>query len=423
MGYAHIITQNIAFGHQRLAQFCIVNFAKTGGYMKPLIYVLASIVILGSGCKVAEKEFRKGNYDEAIDICVKRLIDNPDKSEYIILMEDAFYRANTEDLDAIKALHTEGRPDRWESVYHIYEGIYNRQQKIAPLMPLYVGAEERDAEFKFVDAIGELNNAKKNAAAYWYAAGSEKLATGDMYKAREAYYLLSNIYRFYATYKNVDDLINEAKQNGTADALFMITDRSSGNYNYAVQQEIDGFAVQEENGTWYRLHNAFPADEADYTVELVVRQVEAFQDRVSTNRYQESKEIVDGYEYVYDAEGNKVLDSLGNPVKVPDYKTVTAFVTETWQEKVATVSGEILYKDRNGSVLRSIPVKSDAVFQNYYAVATGFYEALTPQSKQKIGGQPVPFPPDDVLLVDAVKQLKCNVDAVLHDYNEQYLGR
>ncbi len=391
--------------------------------MRTFIYAGLAVLIMTTGCKVAEKEFRKGDYDEAIDICVKKLIDNPDKSEYIMLMEEAFYRANTEDLAMVKALHGEGRPDRWEEVYHVYERIHVRQQKIRPLLPLYVGAEERDAEFAFVDAIGELNNAKKNAAAYWYALGSEQLSTGEMYKAREAYYTLSNIYRFYNTYKDIDDLTDRARALGTADAVFMLTNRSDGNYNFSVQQAIDRFAVKEDNGNWYRVYNSLPQEDAEFTIELVVREVLAFPEKVATNRYQESKEIIDGYEFVYDAQGNIVLDSLGNPVKVPDYKTVTAWVTETWQEKVATISGELLYKDHSGRVLRSIPVRSDAVFQNYYAVATGFYEALSPQSKQKIGGQPLPFPDDDDLLVDAVKQLQCNVDDVLEDYNEEYLGR
>lgn len=394
--------------------------------MKTHFYATIGIVwimIAGTGCKVAEKEFRKGNYDDAIDICVKRLIDNPDKSEYILIMEEAFRRANDEDLAAVKALNAEGRPDRWEDIYFIYQRIYVRQEKIKPLMPLYVGAEERDAEFKFVDAVGELNNAKKNAAAYWYADGMLKLNTGDMYKAREAYYTLQNIHRYYAEYKDVDDQIAKAKALGMADALFLLQNNTTGNYNYNVQQAINKFTVREDYGTWYRVYNTLAEKDAEFTIELILREVQAFPEKVSTNRYQESKEIIDGYEFVYDAQGNMVLDSLGKPVKVPDYKTVTAWVTETWQEKVATISGEVLYKDKSGRVLRSIPVRSDAVFQNYYATATGYYEALSAQSKQKIGGAPVPFPSDDQLLVDAVNQMQCNVNDVLDDNNEQYLGR
>ena len=203
----------------------------------------------------------------------------------------------------------------------------------------------------------------------------------------------------------------------------MLTNQSSGNYNYDVQQAINRFKVYEDNGNWFRLYNAYDPKEADFTVELVVRTIEAYPDKVTTNRYEETKEIQDGFEFLYDAQGHIVKDSLGNPIKVPDYKTVSVFVTETWQEKIATMSGEILYKDANGRVMRSIPVRSDAVFQNYYATATGYYEALSAQSKQKIGGQPIPFPSENTLLLDAVKQMECNVNDVLEDYNDEYLNR
>lgn len=129
--------------------------------MKKIIYASILFIIISSGCKVAEKEFRKGDYDEAINICVKKLIDNPDKSEYSLILEEAFSRANEEELSMIKVLNTEGRPDRWEEIYHIYESVHNRQNKIKPLLPIFIGEEERDAEFVFINSVDGLNTAKK----------------------------------------------------------------------------------------------------------------------------------------------------------------------------------------------------------------------------------------------------------------------
>ncbi len=390
--------------------------------MKKMIYASIFLVVISSGCKVAEKEFRKGDYDEAIDICVKKLIDNPDKAEYIVILEQAFMRANDGDLEIIKSLNTEGRPDRWEDIYHVYESIYNRQQKIKPLLPLYLGTEERDAEFKFVDAVDGLNTAKKNAAAYWYADATLKLNTKDAYKAREAYYELQNIGRFYNEYKDVDDLMKQARDLGTNHAVFQVKNMSNSSLNYDVTKAMNEITIYNSTGTWYMIHSSYPAGSTDYYIQLNVRKVEAYPEKVTTNRYEESKEIIDGYEFVYDNQGNIVKDSLGNPIKEPDYKTVTAFITETWQEKVATVSGEVVYMDKAGNVLKSIPVRSDAVFQNYYAVATGYAEALTPPSKAKIGGKPLPFPYDDQMMIDAMHLLEQQVRTVTNDYNDEYLN-
>ncbi len=395
---------------------------KTGGNMKKSIYTLSLVLILGSGCKVAEKEFRKGNYDEAIDICVKKLIDNPDKAEYILILEEAYYRANSEDLSMIEMLNKEGRPDRWEEIYHIYESVYRRQNKIQPLMPIYLGTEERDAEFKFVNAVDGLNTAKKNAAAYWYADATQKIETKDVHKSREAYYELQKINEFYDTYKDVDDLIKIAKTQGMSDVLFTVKNATNSTLSYAVTHALTEIEVRDPYGSWYVIHTKMPESAMEFTVKVNIKFVDAYPEKITNNQYAESKEIIDGYEFVYDGEGNMVKDSMGNPIKVPDYKTVTAYVTETWQEKAASVGGELVYLDESGKVIRTIAVKGETIFRNYYATATGYYDALSQQSKEKIGGKPVPFPGDEKLILDAIYQVECNVNDIMEDYNEEYLN-
>ncbi|MFI5171558.1 MAG: hypothetical protein ACHQFW_04165 [Chitinophagales bacterium] len=390
--------------------------------MRKIIYASILFTIFSSGCKVAEKEFRKGNYDEAIDICVKKLIDNPDKSEYSLILEEAFRRANEEDLSMIKVLNTEGRPDRWEEIYHIYESVYTRQEKIKPLLPIFIGEEERDAEFVFVNAVDGLNTAKKNAAAYWYADATQKMETKDIYKAREAYYELQKINNFYAEYKDVDDLINKARTLGTSDVLFTIKNVSNTTLSSDIVRSINEIEVEDAFGSWYIIHDNLPDEEIDYTVRVNIRSIISYPEKVTNNTYVESKEIQDGYEFVYDDNGDLVKDSLGNPIKVPDYKTVSATVHETWQEKIATISGEVQYIDKTGRIIKTISIKSDALFQNYYATASGYYEALSQESKAKIGGKPMPFPTDNTLLIEAVRLLGCDVNDVMDDYNEEYLN-
>lgn len=390
--------------------------------MKKIIYASILFIIISSGCKVAEKEFRKGDYDEAINICVKKLIDNPDKSEYSLILEEAFSRANEEELSMIKVLNTEGRPDRWEEIYHIYESVHNRQNKIKPLLPIFIGEEERDAEFVFINSVDGLNTAKKNAAAYWYADATQKLESGNMYKAREAYYSFQNINNFYAEYKDVDDKIKEARNSGTSDVVFTIKNSSNTTLSYEVNKSLADIKVYDNNGSWYIIHTEMPASQIEYTIQLNIKNIETFAEKVTTNHYEETKEIQDGYEFLYDDKGNIVKDSLGEPIKVPDYKIVSATVHETWQEKVASISGELQYIDQTGKVIRTIAVKSEGIFQNYYATASGYYEALSTQSKSKIGGKPLPFPSDNNLLIEAIRQLDCNVNDVMEDYNDEYLN-
>lgn len=216
--------------------------------------------------------------------------------------------------------------------------------------------------------------------------------------------------------------MKQAKELGTSDVIFTVSNNSNTTLSNDVVNSLRDIKVADAYGSWYLIHSSVPDSEIEYTLKLIIKNIQSLPEKVTTNHYDESKEIVDGYEFLYDDKGNIVKDSLGEPVKVPDYKIVTATVHETWQEKIGSISGELQYIDRNGKIIRTIAVKSEGVFQNYYATASGYYDALTTQSKSKIGGKPLPFPTDNQILIDAIHQLNYNVNNVMDDYNDEYLN-
>ncbi len=386
------------------------------------IYLLVITAIFLGGCKTAEKEFRKGDYDEAIDICVKRLVKNPDNEDYILILEEAFKRANGEEVALIKAMNTEGRPDRWEEIYNIYQSIARRQHKIEPLLPLYLGHEERDAVFSLVNVTDGIATAKKNAAAFWYADAKQKLASGDKFQAREAYGELMKIKAFFSTYQDTDKMIAEAKSIGTNDILFVIENSSDKTLSNQLVSQINSMDPGCVTGTWYQFMENLRVEDADFSVELDIVRIDAFPEKVSTNRYEESKQIEDGFTNMLDDKGNVVKDSLGNPIQIPVYKTITAYVNETWQEKIASVTAQLNYRDHNGRIIKTITLTADGVFQNYYATATGYYEALSQVSKAKLGGKPLPFPTDDDLIILAIQSLERMMQNKMEEYNDEYLN-
>jgi hypothetical protein len=56
--------------------------------------------------------------------------------------------------------------------------------------------------------------------------------------------------------------------------------------------------------------------------------------------------------------------------------------------------------------MKSEPITSDALFENFYAVANGDLNALSPQSQKDLQTQPVPFPPSPDLIIQAGNVLK-----------------
>ena len=376
-----------------------------------------SLVLLG-GCKAAEKQLRQGDFDQAIAISVKKLQNNPEKEKYIIVLEDAFRRANERDLAYIKTLHLDGQPDRWEKIYDVYQSIGRRQNKIAPLLPLYL--ENNAAEFNFIDIVSELIEAKKNASAYLYASAEAKLNTGNRYDAREAYYELLKIKELYNNYRDIDLLIDNALVAGRATVSYEIVNASNTSLNSQLEDAIYSIEPSRTNGMWYQFSND---KRTDMEVELRITKIEAFPEIANTNNYVETAEVEDGWSYLYDDEGHVVKDSLGNAIKVTKYETVSAYITETWQEKVATIEGEIRYSFSNGQILATIPVKADGVFTNYFAAATGYYDAISPKTREKLGGGPLPFPNDVELLLMARDIFSEQVRNAMNSNNDEVLNQ
>lgn len=387
-----------------------------------LIFIISILLVLSS-CKSAEKVFREGDYNQAIDICINKLIRNPQKEDFILILEEAFKRANDADLGYIKALNLEGNPDRWEDIYNVYQSIGRRQNRIKPLLPLFIESENRNADFEMIDVVAELINAKKNAINYLLASSKEKINSGNKYSAREAYSELIRMQELDPGHPEIKPLIEQAIALGTNQVGFVIENKSNSVFSEDVANALYNIAPGDPFGDWFQINPYNEKEHYDYLVVLRIKKVESFPEVINTNNYEETRQVEDGWTYVFDSDGNKVLDSLGNPLKTTTYKWISAYISETTQEKIATVEADIRYLDLNGKLLSSIPAKGDAIFQNYYAMATGYNDALTPASREKLGGKPLPFPTDNALLIQSIATLETVLDQLMQNNNYKYLNK
>jgi hypothetical protein len=132
------------------------------------------------------------------------------------------------------------------------------------------------------------------------------------------------------------------------------------------------------------------------------------------------KEVADGEKYLEDEDGNLVKDSLGNPVKVTRYKTITAHVTEVHQEKRAIIEGDVDFRETyNDELIKTEQVTAEAIFNHSFAKAYGDLEALSDETRHKLKQDAVPFPNDEELLHQAQKDMKKAVKSVL--WNNDHL--
>ena len=108
--------------------------------MKKLLY-LVIIALLSVSCGSSKKQLQNGNYDIAIQKSVKKLLKHPDNENDVEILTKSFRLANNQDIERIKYLKMEGKPENWEEIAQIYHRLKRRQQIIQPVMPLELRGE------------------------------------------------------------------------------------------------------------------------------------------------------------------------------------------------------------------------------------------------------------------------------------------
>jgi hypothetical protein len=89
-----------------------------------------------------KKALNSGNYNQAIANAVDKLRNNKDarrKADIIVLLKDAYDKANARDIDAISGLKASNNPEYYKRIYETYVALDLRQESIKPLLPLLRG--------------------------------------------------------------------------------------------------------------------------------------------------------------------------------------------------------------------------------------------------------------------------------------------
>ena len=182
------------------------------------------LLFIVSGCVNTGKLINSGNYDVAIDKSLKKLRKNKSKEKHIEYLKRAFVQANQRDMNRINFLKQEGQPDNSVEIYSTYDQIKRRQEKIRPVLPLYLNGKQ--VNFAFLDVDAEIIAWKQQAAGFLYSSALKLLESGDKLDARKAFYQLSQVKDLYQNYKDVDEQLKIAYNKGMNWVYFDIDNNS-----------------------------------------------------------------------------------------------------------------------------------------------------------------------------------------------------
>ena len=385
--------------------------------MKTTTTLLIIIAFTFTGCVSSKKFLQKEEYDLAISKSVQKLKKKPDKEKEINTLKQAYDIANQKDIDNINYLKLTGEPDIWDKIFSTYFKMKIRQEKVKILPQSLLDL----IGYKYVNYDQEIIEAKKKAAAYFYAHAQTLLKENVRSKARSAYDELQKVKEYYNSYKDIDSLITVAIQRGSVNVLFKIKNQTLILLPADFEAALTKISMADLNSLWVNYDvNEVKSRIYTYVILVNIKVIDVSPETLKEIHYTETKEVEDGFTYLLDDKGNVVKDSLGNDIKIPKYKTISCEVIETQQKKSAVITGTLDYlNNETNQLIKTDPVTAQTFFENFYATSNGDILALKDETKKKIGNHALPFPSNPAMILQAGEIMKGMVKDII--WNNKYL--
>jgi len=387
--------------------------------MKWIIYTLG-LTLLISSCKSVQKLVDKGDYDGAIYLAAKKLHGKKNKkTKHIKGLEEAFAKVNARDFAFINSLNAQKYPERWDKVYDLLINIDSRQHKISPFLPL-ISKDGYVGHFEFTNIAELIDDASAEAAAYHYGR-AELLLTDINYSRKadaiEAFNELRQIDRYFRDYKQKLVLMNTAHHYGMTRVKLETRNTARAIIPNDLQQELMAVSIPALNSFWTEFYtNDLEKAPMDYRAVLEIDELEVSPERETERIYQDSREVIDGFTYVLDQNGNVAKDTLGNDITEDRFVIITADIVEIYREKAAYVKGTLKIIDLNGKqLIDQFPIASEAIFNSYASSYFGDERALSSSSRNRVRSNPERFPQDEELIWQAAEDVKSVVADYLQD--------
>ncbi|WP_235299630.1 hypothetical protein [Portibacter marinus] len=379
--------------------------------MKNLTILTGMItMVFFSACTSLEKMVERGNYDEAIVKVARKMSGKNKKTKDVKILEQAFAKVTADDLAYAQRLKESQRPSAWDEVFNTYHKIEERQDLIAPFLPL-VSKDGYRAKFRFANVAALKDEAADHATVYNYNEAERLLSlaeNGDKRAARRAYDKLVALEKYTDSYKDSRTLLEEAQFLGTNRVLVKLHNNTFGFMPREVEREIMSVNIKEMNTFWTKYYTREDIGyDFDYVARLDLDEIAVSPEREVINRYVDKEEIKDGWQYVLDEKGNVKKDSLGNDLKVDKFVTVVAEVVEIHRTKSAVASGRFgLFHAETKELIETRPFNVEAHFSEYASTFNGDRRALCERTRSRLRTRPLAFPSDLAMSMDVAHELK-----------------
>ena len=384
-----------------------------------LLFVLVLFIVSCGSKKNVERALTSGNYNKAMYDAIKKLRTNKSakrKQDYILLLKDAYDKANERDLNAIEGLKTSNNPEYYQRVYETYVALDKRQEAIKPLLPLAVNG--RTVAFNFNNYNNDIAVSRENVSDYFYERGIALLESDDKSTIREAYGVLEYIENINPNYEKTRELMQEAHERGIAHVIVSIENQTNQIIPRRLEDALLDFDTYGLDQFWTAYH-AYANDSLnyDYAMQLQLARINISPEQLKEREVIRQRRVKDGWQYKLDDNGNVLKDSLGNDIKEDKFINVRARVFEFEQIKSAQIIANVVFSDLvNNEIIENFDIDSGFIFENFYARFRGDKRALNRDDRNLVNNTAVPFPTSEQMIFDTGEDLKAKLKRIITDY-------
>jgi hypothetical protein len=239
----------------------------------------------------------------------------------------------------------------------------------------------------------------------------------NRFDAREAYAIFNKVIALNPDYKDVQNLKEQAYKDGQNYVFVKMVNEARVMLPEDFENKVLSITTGDLQNDW-TTYDTRRREHISYTHSIIIRlqNIEVSPERQFQREYIEEKDVEEKV-LSKDASDKVVKDSLGNDVYKIVTKHIKCKVTEVEQNKGANVSGMVEFYDKESKQkLKSVPVESTMLWQNFAAKANGDLRALKAETKRRLGNSPQNFPSDFYILDGASENLKPKIKNIIYQY-------
>ncbi len=372
------------------------------------LLILMAALFFTSACTSTKPGHQQHKADFSVKTLAASVSQNPDEAN-INQLKNAYNEANANDIAKIQELKISGQPDIWETVYHRYTAMQERQEIVGQLP----GEIREHLAYKPNNYKSDLQYAREKTAAYYYALAEKKFQDSSFKEQNQGYQCLLKIQEIYPGFRDVQKRVAEYKAAMPEIFSYEIINNYPNTLPPGVRAGLENIDLAMFDSPKYRFSNqeAMPLN-SHYKIQLIIKDIKIQPEKKGELAFTETVKIQDGLAYQLDSEGDFALDESGNKIEVPKLKTLVCYVNQYKQEKSILMLGEFRIIDAESlKPIAKQRAKGESEFTNVYAKFKGDLDALSPESFKLVGSKEEDYPSDENMIMHAGERFA--QDAVL----------